>query len=231
MRSASTTPVPSVRAIHPAASRFLLLGALSACAVIGSLAAAPISVVPPPTDGSKLIPQVKPATKSDLELRPGSLMLVTDAPTGQRYWVFNYTIVNKSGKTRRFSPRFDLLMGGGEILSGGSDVPAEVSRRLQRAVAKPEAIDQFQIMGEILEGEANAREGFVVWPAKGDSKEVTLFVTGVSAAFDRVKDPATGKETLVRRTWTRTYAVPGTADPRVSSEATFDPLKDAWIMR
>jgi hypothetical protein len=34
-----------------------------------------------------------------------------------------------------------------------------------------------------------------------------------------------------RRTWTRTYTVPGVPDPRVSTEATFDSVKDAWIMR
>ena len=178
-----------------------------------------------------LIPKVKPATANDLDFRPGTLRLVTDADSGARYWVFTYTIANKTGKTQRFSPRFELLMGDGTILEAGRDVPVEAGRRVLRSVGSDQALDQFQIMGEILDGEANAREGVVVWPAKGDSKEITLFVSGMSAAFDRVKDPATGKDSTIRRSWSRQYSVPGSPDPRLASEASFDPIKDAWLMR
>jgi len=178
-----------------------------------------------------LIPKVKPATANDLDFRPGTLRLVTDAESGARFWVFTYTIANKTGKTQRFSPRFELLMGDGTILEAGRDVPVEAGRRVLRSVGSDQALDQFQIMGEILDGEANAREGVVVWPAKGDSKEITMFVSGMSSAFDRVKDPATGKDAIIRRSWSRQYSVPGSPDPRVASEASFDPIKDAWLMR
>ncbi len=178
-----------------------------------------------------LIPKVKPATANDLDFRPGTLRLVTDAESGARFWVFTYTIANKTGKTQRFSPRFELLMGDGTILEAGRDVPVEAGRRVLRSVGSDQALDQFQIMGEILDGEANAREGVVVWPAKGDSKEITMFVSGMSSAFDRVKDPATGKDAIIRRSWSRQYSVPGSPDPRGASEASFDPIKDAWLMR
>lgn len=178
-----------------------------------------------------MIPKVKPATANDLDFRPGALRLVTDADTGARFWAFTYTIANKTGKTQRFSPRFELLMGDGTVLEAGRDVPVEAGRRVQRAVASEQALDQFQIMGEILDGEANAREGVVIWPAKGDSKEITLFASGMSSAFDRVKDPATGKDGIIRRSWSRHYAVPGSPDPRTATEASFDPIKDAWLMR
>ena len=178
-----------------------------------------------------LIPKVKPATPNDLDFRPGALRLVTDSETGSRFWVFTYVIANKTGKTQRFSPRFELLMGDGTILEAGRDVPVDAARRVQSAAAGPRALDQFQVMGEIPDGESNAREGFVVWPAKGDAKEMTLFVGGTSAAFDRRTDPATGKEGLIRRTWSRRYSVSGSTDPRSSAEASFDPIGDAWIMR
>ena len=178
-----------------------------------------------------VVPKVKPATANDLEFRPGALRLVTDAETGARFWAFTYVIANKTGKTQRFSPRFELLMGDGTILEAGRDVPVDAGRRVQRSVGSDQSLDQFQIMGEILDGEANAREGVVVWPAKGDSKEITLFVSGMSAAFDRVKDPATGKDSIIRRSWSRHYAVPGSPDPRIGTEASFDPIKDAWLMR
>ena len=63
---------------------------------------------------------------------------------------------------------------------------------------------------------------------------MTLIVTGVSAAFDRVKDPATGKETFVRRTWARDYTLPGISDPRESAEATAvlrEGQTSRWLMR
>ena len=213
---------------------------LAAASVLlgGVLAAAPSGAGAPPTagagkdaSGKDLIPKVKPATANDLDFRPGSLSLVTDAESGQRFWVFTYTIANNTGKTQRFSPRFELLMGDGVILTAGKDVPVDAARRVQRAAASAQAVDQFQIMGDVLDGEANAREGFVVWPATGDDKQITLFVTGMSAAFDRRPDPATGKDVIVRRSWSRQYANPGISDPRLSQEASFDPLKDAWLMR
>lgn len=208
------------------------------CVVLGSLlaaGAAQASHAQAAAGGtSSVAPKVKPATKDDLEFRPGTLSLVTDPQGGARYWVFTYEVANKTGKPQRFSPRFELLMGDGTILLGGSDVAPEVCRRLQRIAAKPDAADQFQIMGDILEGEENARAGYVAWPAKGDAKDVTLFVTGVSAAFDRVKDPATGKETFVRRTWARDYTLPGISDPRESAEATAvlrEGQTSRWLMR
>ena len=50
-----------------------------------------------------LIPKVKPATANDLDFRPGTLRLVTDAESGARFWVFTYTIANKTGKSKDLS--------------------------------------------------------------------------------------------------------------------------------
>jgi hypothetical protein len=210
----------------------LSLAVLAVGVVAVQPAAARTSVwAPPVVPDSKLIPKVRPATADDLEFRPGALTIVTDTESGGRYWVFTYIIANKTGKTQRFSPRFDILMGDGVILQAGKDVPVDAARRMQRAVTSAQALDQFQVMGDILDGESNAREGFVIWPAKGDSKDMTLFVSGMSSAFDRRTDPATGKEVIVRRSWSRHYAVPGESDPRHGTEASFDPIKDQWLMR
>lgn len=174
--------------------------------------------------------KVKPATPNDLELRPGLMQLVTDEQSGARFLVFTYTVINRTGKTQRFSPRFDLLMGDGTIHEAGRGVPVEAAGRLRRACASARSLDQFQVMGDVLDGEGNARDGFVVWPATGDAKQFTLFVSGTSAAFDRVEG-ADGKKSIVRRTWCRDYSVAGAPDPRSSTEAKFDPIRDRWIMR
>jgi hypothetical protein len=174
--------------------------------------------------------KVRPATPNDMELRPGLMQLVTDEGSGGRYWVFTYSVINRTGKPQRFSPRFDLLMGDGTILEGGKGVSVEVASRLHKACASAQALDQYQIMGDVMDGEANARDGFVVWKAEGDAKQFTLFVSGMSAAFDQVKDPD-GKTKIVRRTWCREFSVPGAPDPRVAAEARFDTVHDHWVMR
>lgn len=158
------------------------------------------------------------------------MVQVTDAESGQPFWVFSYVVANKTGKPQRFAPRFELVTGEGLIQSAGSEVPPAAQRRLQRAMGKLEAADQFQIMGEVLEGEANAREGFAIFSARsGDIKELTLFIAGLSRAQDTVTDPATGTKTVLRRTLRREYSIPGMVDPRVQTEAPL--VSETWVMR
>ena len=68
---------------------------------------------------------------------------MTDSETGSRFWVFTYVIANKTGKSQRFSPRFELLMGDGTVLEAGRDVPVDAARRMQSAAAGPRALDQL----------------------------------------------------------------------------------------
>jgi hypothetical protein len=209
----------------------LLAFTLSATALVVGAGAGPIPGARTDTPPEAIKP-AKPATANDLDFRPGLMQAVTDQPTGARYLVFTYVVANRTGKTQRFLPRFDLLFGDGAIRSAGSGVAPEVSRRLQRECASAQALDQFQAMGDLLDGEANARDGFVVWeiPAGADLKELTLFVSGISAAFDREPGPE-GKPVITRRTWVRDYRFEGTSDPRTAVQAQFDPLRDRWTMR
>lgn len=176
-------------------------------------------------------PRAKPATPDDLELRPGSLTLVTDPVSGGRFLVFTYEVVNKTARTQRFTPRFDLLLGDGTILEGGKGVDPDAGVRIRKLAAGPRALDQFQVMGDVAVGEPNVREGVVIFPASGDMKDMTLFVSGMSAAFDRVTDPKSGQPVIIRRTWARHYSITGVPDARRSTEATFDPIRDEWVMR
>lgn len=176
------------------------------------------------------VARVAAPTKDDLQIRPGSLVLMTDEVSGQPYWIFTYTVVNTTGKTQRFTPRFDLVTAEGIIMAAGNNVPPEAQRRLQRAMGKLEAADQFQIMGDILEGEANAREGFVIWPAsKGDHRELTMYIAGLSRAMDVRTDESTGQQVVTRRTMQRKYSLPGNPDPRRQVEVPL--VSETWVMR
>jgi hypothetical protein len=205
--------------------------ALSGAALAAGHAVALGGEAAPPPPPAEIRP-AKPATRDDLDFRPGLLQMVTDQQSGGRFLVFTYVVANKTGKTQRFLPCFDLLFGDGSTRSAGTGVQPEVVRRLQRACASAQSLDQFQIMGDLADGEANARDGFVVWeiPAGADLKDVTLFVSGISAAFDRQVD-ASGKARISRRTWTRTYRFRGSSDPALTVAGDFDQLEDRWIMR
>jgi hypothetical protein len=210
------------------ASAFLLAPVLGVSTAGAQDSAAPGQA---PAAAPAPIARPRPATPDDLELRPGTLTLVTDDATGDRFLVFTYTVANKTPRTQRFTPRFELLMGDGTLLEGGKGVDVDAGVRIRRAAAGPRALDQFQVMGDVAVGEQNAKEGVVIFPAKGDMKDMTLFVSGTSIAIDRVPDPKSGKETIVRRTWVRHYGINGAADPRRSTEAAFDSTKDEWVMR
>lgn len=210
------------------ASASLLAFGLGVSPVLAQDSAAPEKA---PASAPAPIVRPRPATPDDLELRPGTLTLVTDDATGDRFLVFTYTVANKTPRTQRFTPRFELLMGDGTLLEGGKGVDVDAGARVRRAAAGPRALDQFQVMGDVPVGEQNAKEGVVIFPAKGDMKDMTLFVSGTSIAIDRVPDAKTGKETIVRRTWVRHYGIDGAVDPRRSTEATFDATKDEWVMR
>ena len=46
-----------------------------------------------------------------------------------------------------------------------------------------------------VQGKENARDGIVIWKATDlESNEMTIFVTGLSNAFERVKHPLTQEE-------------------------------------
>ncbi len=54
--------------------------------------------------------------------------------------------------------------------------------------------DQNEILGDILIGEENAKEGLVVWPAgDADVNELTVFATGASGRVRKVPDALTGE--------------------------------------
>jgi hypothetical protein len=233
-------PVARTVASALAASVVAVASVLSPASAQDSDSGAPASRPPAARSGTSPQARVRPATADDLDFRPGSFVIVTDEASGERFAVFTYVVANKTAKTQRFTPRFELLTGEGLVFVGGSDVPPDASLRVRRAAAGPRALDQFQIMGDVAVGEANAKEGVVIFPAKGDLKDLTLFVSGMSSAIDfvldpetgeKLKDPETKRDVIVRRTWSRRYSIPGVSDPRQSAEARFDPTRDAWVMR
>ena len=145
-----------------------------------------------------------------LDFKPGPLRLYVDPIDGRHYHYFTYQVVNRTADDRMFAPRAELFTDKGEILRSGDGVPSEVSRRLMGLLAQPLMENENQIIGDLRQGKENARDGIVIWKATDlDSNEMTIFVTGLSNAFERVKHPLTQEDVVLRKTLRLDYVTPG----------------------
>jgi hypothetical protein len=154
-----------------------------------------------------------PVTQVDvwtLDFKPGPLSLYVDPINGKHYHYFTYRVTNRTSQDRMFAPRAELFTDKGEILRSGDGVPADVSRRLLGLLSQPLMENENQIIGDLRQGKENARDGIVIWKATDlDSNEMTIFVTGLSNEFERVKHPITQDDIVLRKTLRLDYVTPG----------------------
>jgi hypothetical protein len=86
----------------------------------------------------------------------------------------------------------------------------------------------------LLQGEENAREGVVIWPANSlDTGEIAVYAGGFSGetkAID-VADPNTGKliKATLRKTLMHRYLLPG--ELRNRDGTPLEPYETRWILR
>lgn len=163
----------------------------------------------------------------ELEFTPGPLRIYLDAKDGEAYWYFTYTVANRTTRDRMWAPRMELFTDDGKIMSSGRDVPTRVKLDIKKFLGDPLLEDQNRIIGELLVGRENARNGLAVWPAKNlDTTEITLFVGGLSSDFEMVKNPKTKKDVRLQKTLRREYMVPGNPLQRGSDPLILIPRKN-----
>lgn len=157
------------------------------------------------------------ASDWQLDFKPGALRLYIDPQTKTNYWYFTYKVVNRSTAERAWLPRFEFFSDRGEIKVSGQDVPSRVSEDILTLLGNPLLEDQNEILGDLLVGEENAKDGLVVWPAgDADINEMTVFVTGASGRVRKVVDTKTREMRSERWTLRFNYLLPGEALPRGS---------------
>jgi hypothetical protein len=172
-----------------------------------------------------------------LAIEPGPLRIVSiDLPaTGPRsYYFFTYKVTNSSAGDLLFAPSFDLATDNGEVRRSGRDVPAEVTKQIVADLENKDLQDQISIVGMLLQGEENAKEGVVIWPANATQvSEVTVYAAGFSGEMRSVpvKDAKTGKVTnaTVRKTLMLRYQPPGELRGMHGKPITL--AEQRWIMR
>jgi hypothetical protein len=185
-----------------------------------------------------LAPEPDPIpTRWELDFQPGPLRVMkVELPNqpARHYFFMTYRVTNYSGQDLIFAPSFDLVTAEGSIRRAGREVPAEVTRYLLEQLRSPFLEDQISILGQILQGVENARDGLVVWPADDlETDEVQIFAAGLSGEYKPlvVRDPETkrNKRVMVRKTLMLSYQTPGTLADRGSSPLELE--QSTWVMR
>lgn len=213
----------------------LLAGAVVAswCALMsptgGAALVRPAMAVPPEPDP---VPR-----RWQLDFAPGDLRIVTiDTPgLGARaYFYLTYRVTNNSGADQLFAPAFDLMTEDGKIARSGRDIPGEVTRQILAGLDNPLIQDQISILGVLLQGRENSKQGVAVWSADElGTDEVTVFAAGFSGETRAVTalDPKTGGQnrSLLRKTMMLRYKVAGDLDRRGSEP--FPLIEQRWILR
>ncbi len=210
---------PSRRSVLSRAARILGACALAA-AVAGPLAA--------------LAPEPEPVPRRwQLEIEPGELRMTTvtlDKLGPRRFYSMTYKVINNSGQDLLFAPAFDLADGRGQVIRSGRDVPAAVTSQLLEDARNPFIQDQIGIIGEIRQGQENAKDGLIVWPATSLAPaEITIYVGGLSGETATVSS-ADGKARFVlRKSLKLDFGAPG--DLTTQPNHAFPLEARAWIMR
>lgn len=149
---------------------------------------------------------------------------------GRMYWFMTYMVTNRTKQDQIFAPRAVLFTNKGDIEVAGAEIPYEVTKYMLDLIGNPLLESDTAIIGPLLQGKENAREGIFLWPAENfDIDEVSIFITGLSSESQLVENPYTGKKVEVRKTLERRYQVPG--DPLANIQKPGKFRKQRWIMR
>ncbi len=187
---------------------------------------------------SGMAPEPDPVPRRwQLDFAPGALRMTTMnvEGVGQRaYFYMTYKVANSTGGDLLLAPALELATEEGEVIRSGRDVPAAVTRRILDDLANPFLQDQNSIVGMILQGEANAREGLAIWPVNDlDVDEITVYAAGFSGETAPVefKNPSTGEVTkvLLRKSLMMRFTSPG--ELQVGSNEPVEMTEKRWIMR
>ena len=193
-------------------------------------AAAPSPSEPLPVEAERTLPAEPAEGQWQINFAPGELRLYIDPESAESYWYLTYKAVNRTGQDRWWAPKMELLDDHGRLQRSGKEIPVIVVKRIQALIGNPLIEDQYQILGEIHQGESNAKEGFVVWKAAPlDATELHVFIRGLSSEFKRVPDPKGGPEVVMHKTMKRDYRVPGEPQARASTPLICEQTQ--WILR
>lgn len=186
----------------------------------------------------------------DVTFSPLRIHTVETREGPRAFFYLTYRVVNKSGQDLLLAPQFELVVDKAEPVRAGRGVPADVAKTLLDRFQNPLILDQISAIGLLKQGEQNAREALIIFPAdslRPDS--VTIYAAGFAGETANVKpgstppaatpaaDPSTGskpaseaqKPVLLRKTRMVRYALPG--ELTNLRDRPIEPIEARWIMR
>ncbi len=185
-----------------------------------------------------LAPEPDPIPKRwELDVKLGPVRAVnyqTTAGVRKTYLYLTYKVTNRSAEDVLFAPTFELSTSDTPPLRSGKDVPAEVTQKILDDLANPFLQDQIGVLGMLLQGDANAREGLVVWAAPDhDAPNLTVYAAGFSGETRKVEvvDPLTKKveRVTLRKQLMTVYRNPG--ELRGDTARALDVAEQRWVLR
>jgi hypothetical protein len=183
-------------------------------------------------------PEPAPIPKRwQLDIKPSPLrMAIVDTVGGapRAYFYMTYKVTNNTPTDILFAPAFELATDEGDLLRSGRDVPFAVTSAIMERLANPLLEDQISIVGNLLRGQENAKEGLVVWPMPTNHcEEIIVYAAGFSGETVTVEVPGRNEgemeRKLLRKTLMLRYRAPGEMEPAFG--APLLPYEDRWIMR
>ena|ERR1043165_3107076 len=191
------------------------------------------------TRPAQAAPEPSPIPKRwQLDIATSALQTaIVETPGGgsRAYFFMTYKVTNNSAHDLLFAPSFELATDEGDLLRSGRDVSLEVTREILGRLDNPLIEDQISIVGTLLRGPENAKQGLVIWPITQDHlTEVAVYCAGFSGETATVDipspdDPKQVVKKLLRKSWMMRYRMPG--DMKITAGDRYDSNESKWIMR
>jgi hypothetical protein len=169
----------------------------------------------------------------DVEVGPLRVASVQIEGEQRSFYYLTYKVTNATGQDLLFAPAFELVTEDGIAQRSGRDVPAAATTQLLTLLNNPFLQDQISVVGILLQGPENAREGLAVWPVSDTTvDELTIFGSGFSGETRaiEVRNPSSGKleRVLLRKTLMVRYLTPGEIAPAADA---LPVAERRWILR
>ncbi|MBT3199220.1 MAG: hypothetical protein HN350_04830 [Phycisphaerales bacterium] len=113
------------------------------------------------------------------------------------FWYMLYTVTNRTrdpetglGVEQGFVPEFTMYTNTGETFIANKRPPAGVFNAIKKRHNNPLLQDHTQILGKLLFGKDNAKDGVAIWPDfNNKTVSIDVFVSGLSGETAELKLP------------------------------------------
>jgi hypothetical protein len=162
---------------------------------------------------------------------PRPILVADPDGTPHWYWYLPYTLVNRTGEDRMFVPEVLVASDCGQPLHANQDVPTHVFTAIKARLNDRYLVDPVRAVGKLLQGDDNALDSVVIWPAPAQpGVHLRIFFGGLSGETQPVANPVTGQDMpQLSKTLMLEYQTPGKPPTPAEHPVLFESA--TWVMR